>query len=177
MVGLINRHPVAGGFFLGLTWGVVIRVWMRFISTDPEFSWSGTGYIVGAATVVGTLLGVAALRRLRGGRGWWRLNGLAVLALGAAAGAVMIPSVLLAGLAIGRRTWRRWLRLVLILVATGAQVFLFPTGDLPKGRQIPALLWYAVLIGAEALATAIVFLPRVRSTGEVQADTSKPVMA
>jgi hypothetical protein len=170
MVGFINRHPVAGGFLLGFTWGVVIRVWMRFISTDPEFTWSGTGYIVGAATVVGTLLGVAALRRRKGGRGWWRLNGLAVLALGVAAGGVMIPSVLLAALAIGRRTWQRSLRLLLILIAVGVQVFLMSTVDLPRGRTIPALVWYTVLIGAEALATAIIFLPSL----SVRSATSSP---
>ena len=26
----------------GLAWGVFARVWMRFISTDPQFTWNGT---------------------------------------------------------------------------------------------------------------------------------------
>ena len=30
----------------GLALGVISRLWMRWISTDPEFSWSGTIFIV-----------------------------------------------------------------------------------------------------------------------------------
>src|SRR3990172_3608722 len=35
-----------GGLVGGLIWGVDGRVWMRFISTDPEFTWAGTLFIV-----------------------------------------------------------------------------------------------------------------------------------
>ena len=35
------------GFALGAGWGVLARVWMRLITTDPEFSWAGTLMIVG----------------------------------------------------------------------------------------------------------------------------------
>ena len=27
-------------------WGICARVWMRFIATDPEFTWAGTLFIV-----------------------------------------------------------------------------------------------------------------------------------
>jgi hypothetical protein len=164
MVGWLNRHPILGGALLGLTWGLAIRIWMRFISTDPEFTWSGTGYIIGSATVVGSLLGVAALRRRHLGRGWWRLNGLAVLALGMGAGMVMIPSVLIGALALGRIHWRGWLRGLLLVAAAGIQVPIIAGTTMPAGRLLPAAAWYAVLIGSEALATSIVFRPH-RATG------------
>ena len=35
-----------GGLAGGLAWGVIPRLWMRFISTNPEFTWSGTLFIV-----------------------------------------------------------------------------------------------------------------------------------
>jgi len=161
MVGWIRRHPVGGGAILGFMWGVLIRVWMRYISTDPEFTWSGTGYIVGAATVVGTLLGLAAIRRRQAGRGWWRLNGLAVLTLGMGAGGIMIPSVLLGAIAIGRNRWKPWLRGLLLSMAVGLQVAVIASLHLPPGRLLRGAVWYAVMIASEALATAIVFLPRL----------------
>jgi len=42
------------GAGLGLTWGVVARVWMRLISTSPEFSVVTTAFILGIAAVFGT---------------------------------------------------------------------------------------------------------------------------
>jgi hypothetical protein len=47
-----------------------MRGWMRFISTNPDFPWVGTGFVLGASTIVGTMLGLAFLRRESGGGGW-----------------------------------------------------------------------------------------------------------
>jgi hypothetical protein len=45
----LSRVKVIAGYFLtGLVLGVIARFWMRWISTDPEFSLSGTIFIVGA---------------------------------------------------------------------------------------------------------------------------------
>jgi hypothetical protein len=45
----LSRVKVIAGYFLtGLAIGVIARFWMRWISTDSEFSWSGTILIVGA---------------------------------------------------------------------------------------------------------------------------------
>ncbi|HSP27497.1 MAG TPA: hypothetical protein VLN74_03025, partial [Ilumatobacteraceae bacterium] len=41
------------GPFAGAALGVVARWWMRLISDDPEFTWSGTIFIVLAFTVMG----------------------------------------------------------------------------------------------------------------------------
>ncbi len=51
------------GFALGATWGVLARVWMRLISTEPEFSWVGTLSIVGLAAVLGAGVGVGRMPR------------------------------------------------------------------------------------------------------------------
>ncbi len=157
----LARHPVIGGGLLGLTWGMAIRLWMRFISTDPEFTWSGTGFILGASALVGAFLGLAWWRRSLGRGNWWRLAGLAILSLGMGAGVIMLPSVLLGGLALGRSRWNPRLRGTLLTVAGGIQIaLLVATGeDLPKGRLLPALLAYLILIGLEAWALSIVFMP------------------
>ena len=78
------------GAVFGFTWGAVLRGWMRFITTNPEFSWSGTLMIVGVSAIAGAVLGLARHRRLSGGVGWWRYSILALLLLGGA-GSVMWP--------------------------------------------------------------------------------------
>ena len=97
----LRLHPVVTGALLGLSWGIAMRIWMRFISTDPEFTWSGTGYILGATTLAGLLLGLGWARRAKAKGNWWRLTGLSMLPLGVAAGGVMIPSVV----SRGARSW------------------------------------------------------------------------
>ena len=50
----------------GAVWGVVARAWMRLITEEPEFTWSGTLFIVGLFAVVATVQGCAlAVRRRR----------------------------------------------------------------------------------------------------------------
>ena len=49
---------IAGGAVTGAVWGVAARLWMRSIATDPRFTWSGTAYIVLAATIVGLCTGI-----------------------------------------------------------------------------------------------------------------------
>src|SRR3954454_7152387 len=77
------------GAAVGAAYGVALRAWMRLVSTDPDFTWSGTGYIVGAFTVLGAMVGLATAGRRREWR--WRLvasRGVGiVLSLGCFAGA------------------------------------------------------------------------------------------
>jgi hypothetical protein len=138
---------------------------MRFITTSPEFTWSGTLFIVGATTLAGAMTGLAH-NRWRLGRGnWWRLLGFFFLPLGAAAGSVMVPTFVLGGLALGRRRWPAWTRLLLAAVAIGFQIFFFANsiGDLPDGRELPALLIYAVFLAVETWAFSIIARPLSRS--------------
>lgn len=40
------RVALLAGAAAGMLWGVVARVWMRFISAEHEFTWNGTLAIV-----------------------------------------------------------------------------------------------------------------------------------
>lgn len=156
---------IALGALSGLVWGIGLRAWMRFITTDPEFTWSGTLFIIGATTVAGAMTGLA-YDRWRLGRGnWWRLLGFFFLPLGAGAGSVMVPTFVLGGLALGRRRWPFWWRVLLAAVAIGFQIFFFASGvgELPPGRELPALSIYSVFIGVETWAFSIIARPLPRS--------------
>jgi hypothetical protein len=84
----------ARGFFLGVAWGVVARVWMRLVSTSPEFSWRGTLGILGSAGFAGLILGVVHAARTRGGSPWWRLLCLLALVAFHGLGIVLLPAVI-----------------------------------------------------------------------------------
>lgn len=164
MTTFVSRHPVVSGALGGALWGVVMRAWMRFITTSPEFSWSGTLFIVGGTTIVGTLLAVARVRRIRGGKGWWRLNGLSLGLLGAG-GAVMWPGVVLGAAALGWRADRR-VRTLLALAAAASQVSLVGVTIWDNWRmsgvaKITAAVWYVPMLLIEIWAFSIIFRPVV----------------
>jgi hypothetical protein len=156
------HHPVVSGAVIGASWGAVMRAWMRFISNNPEFSWGGTLFIVGAATIVGAVLGLARLRRRSGGVGWWRLSIMSLALLGAG-GAVMWPSVVLGGIAFGRPR-PRWLRIVLTLGALAVQIpilrgVLDDNVSFALWESAVAVAWYLPMLAAEAWAFSVVFTP------------------
>jgi hypothetical protein len=156
----MSRHPVLTGLVGGFVWGSVLRLWMRYISTHPEFSWSGTLFIVGAAAVAGLVLGVLWWRA--GGSRWWRLIAVGILPAFGGAGIIMLPSVLVGAAGLGRTNWLRPVRLGMITVALGAQYAFLGLGEeFPEGRMIPALAWYTVMIGIEMWAVSVLFRPKV----------------
>ena len=135
---------------------------MRLVSTDPEFTWSGTLFIVGVFAFAGLMQGVALAVRGRGWRWWAQLPVRAVAAfsallLGGGAGVVMLPSIVSGSLATARTDWPRALRIGLTAVAvvnTVALLWLF--GDEPLGWRRPVgwltmLPLYAVIIGGVSL--------------------------
>jgi len=94
-----------GGLLGGLAWGINARVWMRFISADPEFSWTGTLFIVIGFGIAGLAQSGAYLGRRAGLRRppmtvLRVVTFASLLPLGVAAGAPMFPAVVLARLAI-----------------------------------------------------------------------------
>lgn len=107
------RRPGAGaalrafgvGLVAGLVWGLVARGFMRLLTQAPEFTWSGTLYIVGAASVVGGLVALVRLARLSGRSRWWRLLGLPFVMLFGAAGALLAPGVVGVVMLLDRRRW------------------------------------------------------------------------
>jgi hypothetical protein len=137
------------GAALGLGWGVAARAWMRLITTDPGFSWSGTGYILGACTVIGLLLGAAEAGRRRGAMRWWRATGASALLLGVGAGIIVVPTALLGGLAAGRRRWHPAVRAVLALAAAAPAVLVARDvwGTLPPLRGgLGVAVWAALAV-------------------------------
>jgi len=106
------------GFALGAAWGVLARVWMRLITTDPEFSWSGTLMIVGLSAVLGLGVGVVDAARRTGRSGFWTLAVVPGLLLFMSPGMLLAPAFLLGGLAWGARG--RLARVVGVLAVAGS---------------------------------------------------------
>lgn len=157
-----ERHPIISGALGGLLWGGLMRLWMRFVSTDPEFSWSGTGFILGAALLAGLGLGTAYSFSRRTGRPWWRLLGLPVVLLGAGAGSLMLPGVIVGGLAFGRRNWPKAVRLALGALAIGGTIALLGLdneGKLGPIRTTVAMVAFGIFHAIEMAATGIVLAP------------------
>lgn len=154
---------MAGGLF-GLLWGGTLRGWMRFISTDPEFSWSGTGFILGASMIVGLLMGLARRRRMAGGSGYWRLT-MASLGLLGGGGAIMWPGIILGAVAIGRSR-PMWLKWSAGLSALALQVPVLQSAVGENWRfswpeRVMASAWYLPMFAIEAWAFSVVFAPNL----------------
>ena len=118
---LSRPQLVLAGAALGLTWGVLARLWMRLISTDPAFTWGGTIYILLAAMILGIGVGGAAAGR-RSPRRWARrvtrvLGGISLIFLSGAAGMIMVASVIPATLAVFERRWWKPVRVALLALS------------------------------------------------------------
>ena len=111
---------ILAAVFGGLALGIVARLWMRWISTDPEFTWGGTLGIVISFTIFATTQAtIYVLRRrvitrrltsvIRG------VGTIFTLPLFTAAGAVMFPTVLLASIAIWRNKINKKVLIVLLI--------------------------------------------------------------
>lgn len=137
---------------VGLLWGINARLWMRFVSTDPEFSWSGTIFIVTAFAIAAFGQGGAYLGR-RAGKRRPALTVLRVLGvvtllpLGMAAGAVMLPTFLLVPLVLTQCTWPRIARVALVVIASAGPLFVTISlfGDFGPVRATAALAWFAAI--------------------------------
>jgi hypothetical protein len=110
------------GCAAGVALGSLARVWMRLIAEDPEFSWAGTLFIVGAFGVFGTAQALAWVGRRR----QWSRPALTVvrtvavvltLPIFTGAGALMLPTVATASLATWRTDWHRLIRVGLAVLS------------------------------------------------------------
>ena len=155
---------VLGFLVTGVLLGLLLRSWMRFVSTDPEFSWSGTGYTVGAFTVLGLMAGLVDLgRRQNWGRRLLatRITG-GVLALGCfqAAGLAMFPTIVPASLGVARSDWWKPLRVALVVGAAAvAPVVVLTMEDLSLQRRLVALALYAGLCTVEVALLSRILTP------------------
>ena len=112
---------------VGAAGGAVARGWMRLISDEPEFSWSGTLAVVVAFALLATGHAVAWAARRRATRRRWTtlcrsIGAVLTLAIFVGAGAIMLPTVLGASLARWRSDWSRRARLIAGATAVPAPV-------------------------------------------------------
>jgi len=148
-----------GGLLGGLAWGINARLWMRFISTNPEFTWGGTlliviGFGIAGLAQSGAYLGRRANLRRPAMTVLRIVAVIGLLPLFAAAGASMFPAIILAALALTHQNWPRWLRGVvgafalLLTFVTARSIF----NDLSPERGVVGVIWfltvYAVIIWA-----------------------------
>ena len=109
---------VISGALGGAVLGVVARLWMRWISTDPEFTWGGTiGIVIAFTTFATTQTTIYVLRRrVRTRRFTSVIRGIGIifsLPLFTAAGAIMFPTVALTSIALWQNKMDRKVRIAL----------------------------------------------------------------
>lgn len=128
----LSRVPILRGLVLGLLIGVIARLWMRWISTDPEFTWGGTLGIVIGFGIFGMVQATVRVFVENGHRKWSTNIARALgvffsLQLFVAAGAVMFPAVLAGVLALWRDRWPVLIRNSLGVLSIGWVIFIIQT--------------------------------------------------
>jgi len=163
-------RAAAIGALTGAAWGVLARIWMRLISGDPEFSWTGTLLIIGLAALLGGGVGLAAGARLAGRSRWWTLAVVPGLLLFFSPGMVLAPTFLLGSLAYAHRG--RVLRtvgwVVIALSIVGSALLAVhepePGAESTPGLVITFLIGFSLMAITLAWAGSHIWRPRPRST-------------
>ncbi len=152
-----------------LALGIAARLWMRLIAPDPDFTWSGTIFIVAGFTIFGLAQSVAALARRRRWRRWplrfARSGGfVGMLPLFMAAGGLMMPAVVGGGLAAWRTDWHPAVRVVPALLAI-SDVVLVSRGIADdfglSARTIAGIAAMVLVYGVIVWATRATLAPAV----------------
>jgi hypothetical protein len=159
------------GLLGGLSLGIVARLWMRWISTDPEFTWSGTGFIIGAFTIsMFTQSIVLVLRRRTLSRRKLRVvragGVIFTLPMFTAAGGIMFPTVALASIALWTGIFKKRGRIVLLALS-----LIFPiliSRDIVRDfgwtfSTLGRILLFVAIYGLVILATRPTFSPSFES--------------
>ncbi|GAA1563254.1 hypothetical protein GCM10009789_15390 [Kribbella sancticallisti] len=158
----IPRAAAAGSAF-GLAWGAAARVWMRLISTDPEFTWTGTGVILASTSVCGLVLGFLYGVRRAGWSRWWRLLSVVWLFVFAGPGFVFLPAFLLGGLLHLHRL--HWKLLGAAAVVSGVVLLWRLNQQEPAGFD-PVLMYGGFLLLSLALTAGAAEIYRPRGRGK-----------
>ena len=162
-----NRSPVwavvLSGTALGLIWGVAARIWMRLISTQPDFSLAGTAAILLITTLFGTFVGLAFAARQHGWRRWRHYvpRGLVVtffLPFGIAGGMPLMLTVLVATLALTHTAmvgaWVLALLVLLLAAATDVGVPMLVAIGVPAGA-VALSVWKWLTLRSEGRAVIV----------------------
>ncbi len=105
-----------------VVWTALARLFMRWVSTEPGFSWSGTLGIGAVALIAFVLTGFVGAALARGWSNWCRLAALPGLLVFAGPGLVLAPAA--AGAAVAARVHHTWLRLAGLVVGLGGNYLL-----------------------------------------------------
>ncbi len=162
-LGTIGRSAAAG-FGLGVAWGIAARGWMRLITTEPEFSWAGTGMILAIAGLSGLALGIMYGVRRTGRSRWWRVLAVLCLLLFAGPGMIFIPAFFLGGFLYLRHAWARAIGVAGIGLS---MVALWLAGE---GERLNPAFYYGgflILSLTMAAGSAELYRPRVRAVQSV----------
>jgi hypothetical protein len=158
---VVAWRAVPAGLGIGALAGVAARAWMRVVSSEPEFTWSGTSFVIGLFAFVGLLQGVAVAVRRRGWT-WWHQQPVRVVAacggvmLGTGAGIVMLPALIGGTLASARTDWPARARTIPAAIAAINALAMWWAlgGSLPVWRAaagwLAMLALYAVVIAGLA---------------------------
>jgi hypothetical protein len=160
MVSLLRS--AAAGLGLGVGWGIAARVWMRLISTDPQFTWAGTGLILALTGASGLVLGILYGVRRAGRSRWWRILAAPCLLMFAGPGMLFVPAFFLGGLLYLRH---QWARVIGILGIALGEVVLWSVS-----KNDPVNPWYLyggflVLSVAVSAGAAELYRPRAVVSG------------
>lgn len=165
--GLGPWRTAALGFATGLIFGVPARAWMRLISPDPEFTWSGS---IAIGVGFGLLFTGAGLCLAGHRRGWSKraliaahaVGGVLILPAFGGAGILALPTVVFGGLAVARWDFRVPLRLALATIAVVVAVATMTTipGDgLAPWRAALGIALYPAVLWPLLLAARLPLLP------------------
>ena len=153
-------RAAAMGLLLGAVWGVFLRAWMRLLVAFGEFTWSGTLLIIGCSAGAGAGLAlVRAARRSGRGPGWrWAALLAAPLVLFPQGVVVLLPALLLGGLAVSGRPPFRSRVLLAALTAAPLIVLALTFEAEPMAMPLPiVLVVLATLVVVLASAGAELF--------------------
>jgi uncharacterized membrane protein YhaH (DUF805 family) len=153
------RH-LGVGLALGVLTGVEARGFMRLLSEEPEFTWSGTAVVVGAFAVAGAALALTHDLKQRHRSTWWKLLALPAVVLGLGQGVVLLPGILAVSLVLSRR---RWIRIVGLLILV-AYIVLMPA-VLGTSGELLTVRFGLGLVGLVLCCAAVATGARAALTG------------
>jgi len=164
MARLSVPRSAASGLALGLAWGIAARTWMRLISTDPEFSWTGTGFILGATAVGGLAFGLMYGTRQAGRSRWWRLLAAAWLPTLAGPGMVFLPTLFFGGLLFGSKRTRTRAVGGTAVLSGAIMLWLLTRSSGEPVNQWKQEIGFLLLALALAAGSAEIYRPRPRQS-------------
>ena len=144
---------LVAGVLGGLGLGIIARAWMRLITEDPEFTWTGTIFIVIGFMVFGLTQSIVAVARRRPKRRWKltivrAVGAVGMLPLFVAAGALMLPTVVGGGLAVARVDWHTLTRSIWLLLAAAPVLFV-------GSELIDAFGWSMQMVAGFVMMSAV----------------------